>query len=454
MSTRTFRVALRTIAIYLGAGTTMRAAHPLTRFTLATVAALWGCSSTSNDDDGDGGSTAAAGETGGTASGGAGTSAPSETGGDVTASGGNTASGGAPATGGSPATGGTNTGGRAATGGAPATGGRPATGGSTTAGGAATGGRASTGGAPAGGETGTTEAGSGGAATGGATSASSGNGGTSSAGSTGACTMGGAWPAADPAETGPFATTTESEVGPEAGVTSADDDTPVRFTLFRPKDMTEGGLCHPVITWGDGHGTTPSMYSGLLTRLASHGFVVIASNSANVSKGSPAPMLVGVTWVLEQNADPTSDLYQRIDTTHIGATGHSEGAMATASVGADSNIVTIAPICAASTVRNLHGPALLLCGGQDTTLPCSGSLSALESITTQPALVADYLTATHANWITRGNSAPSPIEVAALAWMRVQLMDDSTLRPMFYGASCTLCTDPAWEITQNSLMPE
>ena len=436
----------------------MKAGYLLTRSMLAAAVGFWGCSSTSNDEGGVGGSTGAVGNTGGTSSGGtpsggAGASAPTETGGDVAATGGNTASGGAPETGGSRShdTGGSNTGGRVASGGAPATGGGPETGGSGTTGGAAAGGRASTGGTPAGGATGGTDAGGAGTATGGTTPS---DGGTSSAGSSGACTMDGTWPAADPSETGPFATTTESDVGPEAGVTSADDDTPVRFTLFRPKDMGEGGLCHPVITWGDGHSATPSMYSGLLTRLASHGFVVIASNSANVSKGSPAPMLVGVTWVLEQNADPTSELYQRIDTTHIGATGHSEGAMATASVGADSSIVTIAPICGGSTVRNLHGPALLLCGGQDTTLPCSGSLSALESITTQPALVADYLTATHANWITRGNSAPSPIEIAALAWMRVQLMGDSTLRPMFYGASCTLCTDSAWEITQNSLMNE
>jgi dienelactone hydrolase len=263
--------------------------------------------------------------------------------------------------------------------------------------------------------------------------------------------MGGTWPTADPSKAGPFETTTENDVGPAAGVTSADDDTPVQFTLFRPSDLAQGDLCHPVITWGDGHGTTPSLYSSLLTRMASHGFIVIASNSSAVSQGSPAPMLAGVTWVLERNEDPTSVLYQRIDTTRVGATGHSEGAGATASAGANDDVLTIAPICGGGNARNLHGPALLLCGGQDTTLPCSGSISALDSITTQPALVANYLTATHTNWITRGN-APSPMEVAALAWMRVQLMGDTTLKPMFYGEDCTLCTDSAWDITQNPLM--
>jgi hypothetical protein len=224
--------------------------------------------------------------------------------------------------------------------------------------------------------------------------------------------------------------------------------------VYRPKDLAQGGLCHPLITWGNGHGTTPSIYSALLTRLASHGFVVIASNSSTVSQGNPAPMLVGVTWMLEQNADPTSEFYRRIDTTHIGAAGHSEGAMATASAGADSRIVTISPICNGSNARNLHGPALLLCGGQDTTLPCSGSVSAVNAITNQAALAADYLTATHTSWMTFGNGALSPVELSVVTWMRVQLMGDTSLRPTFYGTSCTLCTDSAWQITQNSLMSQ
>ena len=275
-------------------------------------------------------------------------------------------------------------------------------------------------------------------------------GGSTATNTSAACSMG-TWPAADPSKAGPYATTTENNVGPQAGV-GVDGGAPPQFTMFRPKDMAEGGLCHPVITWGNGHGTTPSIYSHLLTTLASHGFVVIAANTSTVSQGTPAPMLVGVTWVLEQNADPTSVLYQRIDTSHIGATGHSEGAFATTVAAGDSHIVTMAPICGASTQRNLHGPALLLCGGQDTTVPCSGILTTLNTITTQPAMLGDYLTATHGGWLTFGNSALGPVEVAVVAWMRVQLMGDTALRPTFYAATCTLCQDPAWQVTQNSLM--
>jgi hypothetical protein len=265
-----------------------------------------------------------------------------------------------------------------------------------------------------------------------------------------ACTIG-AWPAADPSVTGPFATTTENNVGPTAGQ-GADGGAPVAFTLYRPTDLAQGGLCHPVITWGNGTGTTPNIYRVLLMHLASHGFVVIASNSPNVAQGNPPPMVAGVTWVLEKNADPTSVMYQRIDTTHIGATGHSQGGFATTTAGADSHILTIAPIAGATATRNLHGPALLLCGGMDTTVPCSTIMTAFNGITNQPVMLADQLAATHAGWVSFRAGTLNPDEVAVTAWMRVQLMGDTSLRSMFYGPTCTLCTNTAvWQVMQKMM---
>ncbi len=275
---------------------------------------------------------------------------------------------------------------------------------------------------------------------------------TGSDGGTGtACTVG-AWPAADPSVDGPFATTTENNVGPAAGQ-GADGGAAVAFTLFRPTDLAQGGLCHPVITWGNGTGTTPSIYRVLLLHLASHGFVVIASDSPNVAQGTPPPMVAGVTWVLQQNADPTSVMYQRIDTTHVGATGHSQGGFATTTAGQDSHILTIAPIAGATATKNLHGPALLLCGGMDTTVPCSTIMSAFTGITNQPVMLADQLAATHAGWVSfRAGGTLNPYEVAVTAWMRVQLMGDTALRSMFYGPSCTLCTNTAvWSVMQKMM---
>ncbi len=259
----------------------------------------------------------------------------------------------------------------------------------------------------------------------------------------------GAWPTADPSKAGPYKTTTENDVGPEAGQ-ALDGGLPPRFTMFRPQNLAEVDLCHPVITWGNGTGATPNMYGTLLRNFASHGFVVIASNNTNVARGTPAPMIVGVTWVLEQNEDPSSVLYHRIDTTHIGATGHSQGAMATTQASGDSHITTSIPIEGASVQRNLHGPAMFFCGGADTTVSCDGAKSALNAITTLPAMYAELIAADHGSWMSRGSTL-SVADTAFTAWMRVHLMGDAELRPWFYGPECKLCTDSAWNIDRKNM---
>ena len=262
------------------------------------------------------------------------------------------------------------------------------------------------------------------------------------------CTIG-AWPEIDPAMPGPFTAVTEENVGPLAG--EGEDGEPVAFTMFRPQELGQAGLCHPVVSWGNGTGSSPGLYGVLLRHLASHGFVVIASNSPNVADGDPPPMVAGVTWVIEQNDDPSSVLYRHIDVTHVGGTGHSQGGFATTQAGGDDQITTIAPLCGAANQRNLHGPALLLCGGQDDVVPCSSIQNAFDGIDNQPVMLANYLEADHANWVTFRGTEISPMETAVVAWMRVHLMGDTSLRSWFYGASCGLCTDSAWEISQKTM---
>lgn len=283
-------------------------------------------------------------------------------------------------------------------------------------------------------------------------------GGGSAAGATGVGSSGGGnctpgkWPAADPNATGPFATVTENEVGPEAGEADADTGAVPKFTLFRPKDLSPNGLCHPVITWGNGTGSTPNLYRSLLGLFASHGFVVIASNSKNVSRGTPKPMLVGVTWILQQNEDPSSVLYHHLDPSHIGATGHSQGAMATSQAAGDPRITTNVPIEGAMVQKNLSGPSMFFCGGLDDIVGCDGAKSALNAVTTLPAMYAEYLSVDHGSWMSFNNK-PSVVYGAITAWMRVHLMADDSLKPWFYGETCQLCTDTGWQIQKKNMMP-
>jgi hypothetical protein len=234
---------------------------------------------------------------------------------------------------------------------------------------------------------------------------------------------------------GPFKIVEELKVGPG-----------MAFTMYRPMMLTQK---HPVITWGNGTGSSPQTYGVMLKLWASHGFIVIASNSQNVGQGSPPPMLEGVTWVLEQDMTDGVPLYQHVDRDRIGASGHSQGAFATTSAGSDPRIKTIAPIQTFGGGRGLHGPVLALCGGMDTLLSCDGNLTGFKSVTNQPAMYAELKSADHAAWAF-GAGIPD-FAVITNAWFRVHLMNDMANRPMLYGADCGFCKDDKWVIMRSMM---
>lgn len=218
------------------------------------------------------------------------------------------------------------------------------------------------------------------------------------------------------------------------------------FTLYRPTELGQGGVRHPIITWGNGTGTTPVIYGPFLTHLASHGFVVIASNSS--STGSGSEMLAGVQWLIDQNSSGSGDFAGKLDPSKVGATGHSQGGGGALNAGADPRVTTVVPIAPAPGSGTLKGPMALLCGGQDTIISATGlCMSLIYSRATVPSFFGILKAATHTTAIGNlgGYSAP------ATAWFRLQLMGDQSARPMFYGTDCTLCTDSNWTVTSKNL---
>jgi Chlorophyllase enzyme len=207
------------------------------------------------------------------------------------------------------------------------------------------------------------------------------------------------------------------------------------FNLYRPADLSQG-YCHPIITWANGTGDQPETYEVLLKQLASHGFVVVASLSSQTAKGDPLPQIAGIDWMIAENEDPMSPMYQRLDTAQIGATGHSQGGAATSLTSADPRIKASAPICGARA-GDIHGPAILLCGGSDDIVPCTSVQNAYNGIDDAPVMLLNSLADTHGSWI---GSIKNPFMVAATGWFRVHLMNDTANRAMFYG-DCEICQD-------------
>jgi hypothetical protein len=303
-----------------------------------------------------------------------------------------------------------------------------------------TGGVAGTGGAA--GTAGTGGTGTGGTRGTGGAAGSAGTGGTGGSGGSGAS---GFPPVTDFAAPGPFAVT-QTSGGPSC-------------TIHRPTDAALGGpsknLAHPVITWGNGTGATPSVYQGVLRHWATHGFIVTAANSTNT--GDATEMIGCLEWILEQNT--VSGPYMgRVDTSKIGVSGHSQGGGGTLMTGRDVRITATAPLqpyilaglggFQSSSIAQQQGPMFLMSGSADTIATPSANQQPVFDDTNVPVFWGTLQGATHTGTAI-GNIGD--YRGPATAWFRLHLMGDESARSWFYGASCGLCSDPSWRVQRRGI---
>ena len=130
-----------------------------------------------------------------------------------------------------------------------------------------------------------------------------------------------------------------SEAKDEGGIFLADDtDENKNYMeveyIRNTADNGGGVLCYPkrlsdtkkhaVVLWGPGGGSNPNDYEGIIRRLASHGFVVVATSESpsSTARGKPA-----LDWLEKKNNTPGDVLYQKLDMTKVGASGHSMGGL-------------------------------------------------------------------------------------------------------------------------------
>jgi dienelactone hydrolase len=254
----------------------------------------------------------------------------------------------------------------------------------------------------------------------------------------------------DLAQNGPYASTTTNFSGPNGN-----------YTIYHPRELGTNGVKHPVVNWMSGGSTNPAMYP-LLPHLATHGFVVVASNTtptigAQVALGQE--MVAGLDWILEQNKTSGSPFFGKIDETKIGAMGYSMGGLATTTIVDDPRLTTTVHVSGGTGNQGgiekfdkLHAPAAFLCGGTtgDSSVDIAGDNCKLDFdyIKTQSVFYGKF----HGDHLC---SLMAPCQTwlmtAQTGWLRWQLMNDQPLKAMFVGEQCGLCKDSNWTVQQKNL---
>jgi hypothetical protein len=238
-------------------------------------------------------------------------------------------------------------------------------------------------------------------------------------------------PVTDLTAMGPYGVTMNEASGPGGG-----------YSVYHPAELGEGGVKHPLLTWGNGATTVPALFP-MLPHLASHGFVVVASNNAFVTG---AELIAGVDWLFEQNEDESSVFYGKLDTTNVASFGYSLGSLGTFEIAADPRLTTTVHISGGAmdkaVVPNLKNPAAFFCGDASDIAyeNCESDFELAAVPVFYGVFPGDHLGILGA--------FEEQLREAVTGWMRWQLMHDATLEAMFVGPSCELCMDPNWTVKQ------
>lgn len=252
--------------------------------------------------------------------------------------------------------------------------------------------------------------------------------------------MTGTFPAVmDTGANGPFTAMTVRNTGPNNG-----------YTLYRPSELAPNGVLNPIVSWGNGSTTTPSQYP-MLPHLATHGFVVIASNNTQVTGEL---LKAGIDWVVAQNEESSSALYHKLDTKNVAGVGYSLGGLATYAIADDPRLTTVVIISGANMsnkmpVMKLHTPTAYFCTADSASKGnCDGDFA----LVTVPSFYGVLVGTGHIDVVTVSATA-NRISKATTAWLRWQQMMDLTQKKVFVGPDCTLCKDSMWSVMQkNGLM--
>src|ERR1700685_4207050 len=180
------------------------------------------------------------------------------------------------------------------------------------------------------------------------------------------------WPVegAPLAEPGPYQVTSEGAFGSPGYLVFR----PAALDAFPKKDTL------PVMVWGNGGCAIDSTrYSGFLTTIASHGFLVMGTvpqEGATRRQANADDMRSARDWAVKESARTGSPLEGKIATDKVAVMGQSCGGFLSIALGADPRVKTIGvfnsgvqkatpgapPSAPAEALPKVHGPVLLING--------------------------------------------------------------------------------------------
>ncbi len=267
------------------------------------------------------------------------------------------------------------------------------------------------------------------------------------------------------AEPGPYQVTSE----PAFGAAGLQVYRPADLNAFPKKDTL------PVMVWGNGGcGIDSKTFAGFLGTIASHGVLIVGTvpqEGAARRQETADDMRAAIDWAEKENVRAGSPLNGKIAVDKVAAMGTSCGGFLSLALGADPRVKSIgvfnsgvqtppagqaaapgrggpSPQPTADALPKLHGPVLLLNGGEPDFL-MGASAATFEALNHVPA----FYGARHNGGHSATYFHPGGGEFANVAsnWLLWTFKGDKAAAKWFVGDNCSLCTNSNWDVKSKGI---
>ena len=227
------------------------------------------------------------------------------------------------------------------------------------------------------------------------------------------------------------------------------------FVAYYPAQLEDSGDQWPAVVFVNGTGVYASKYPALFRHLASWGFIVLGNEDPGTFSGDSTDATLA--WLLEQNEDPDSVFYQKVDTAHMGLSGHSQGGVGVFNAiseqpngGLYTCAVSLSPtqedLAAALNIpydpSKTVIPTLVLAGTSNDVITPEG-MEKLYGKLGGPKAMALRTDTDHGSMLYSGDGYVT-------AWLMYWLRGDEEAGKAFWGEAPELAGNPNWRGVQIS----
>ena len=228
-----------------------------------------------------------------------------------------------------------------------------------------------------------------------------------------------------------------------------------KFTVYYPNALNSNKK-YPVIVFANGTGISASRYPVVLEHFASWGFIVVGNEDQATNSGKSTN--ASLAFLLSENNNKNSPLYQKIDTNKIGLTGFSQGGASVFTAMADEayrqhykTAIAVSPVheelgqkvnYPAYKLDAIKTPMMIIAGTKgnfeiNTVIPLDKMTEMYNKINA-PKLMARRIGADHDNMQFWADGYRT-------AWFMYHLQNDQQAGQAFIGNNAEIARNPLWQ---------